>query len=672
MRCSGMQNVRRLLAAGLLASLGCASSSLADGVVYDQMTGLANTNWFSASAVVTTGATGSGNNFMGPPVIFAPSSSLEITGFDSTLVNATGATITIDAATGALNLVRLRYWVWNRVGFLAATAPDNPRAYGPYTPITPAGTGSVAFNGGAAPISLPTGNFLAFTAGTLDATTIGSPGTAPAIPITPHVTVTSAGPIGFTFNWQTSADGGVTWTVVNGLTTLIAAPGNPPGNVPAAPPATGVNGFVAAGGTGGYFRSPALEDQDGTGSFLVSSGRTAGVDSGVAIRVYVNGTVVAGACCNPASGACTVSSTGQTGCAAGSTYGGNGTTCALNCAAQACCSGTTGFCVLTGTDPCPSGLTAVGAGSSCAPNNPCLSPINDECTFPAVLTLNQVYLGSNSNATADGGSDGPITSTCYQAQFNKAVWFNFTAPATTNYKVSMCGTPFDSVLSVFSGPDCNTLTEVACNDDFVAGDCAAGATSPGPGPQSAFASHIPTVALTAGTTYRIRVAAFGAAGAGGNFGLQVSYVDATTVGSCCTPSTCILTDAAGCANTFAAGGVCSPNPCTAAGVCCRGATCNTTVGSSAACSASLISGGLAGAAFPAGAACNSGPVSSSPCCYANYNKVNGVNVQDIFDFLGDWFAGSKYANTGGNGNPATLSVQNIFDFLTNWFNGGCS
>ena len=131
----------------------------------------------------------------------------------------------------------------------------------------------------------------------------------------------------------------------------------------------------------------------------------------------------------------------------------------------------------------------------------------------------------------------------------------------------MCGTPFDTVLSVFSGPDCNNLTEVACNDDFAAGDCAAGATSPGPGPQSNLASHIPSVALTAGTTYRIRVAAFGAAGAGGNFGLQVSYVDATTVGSCCTPSTCTLSDAAGCANTFAAGGTCSPNPCTAAGVC---------------------------------------------------------------------------------------------------------
>ena len=117
---------------------------------------------------------------------------------------------------------------------------------------------------------------------------------------------------------------------------------------------------------------------------------------------------------------------------------------------------------------------------------------------------------------------------------------------------------------------------------------------------------------------------------------------------------------------------CTPNPCVPAGVCCRGATCSTTVATSAACTASLIGGQTAGAAFPAGAACNAGAVSNSPCCFANYNKVNGVTVQDIFDFLADWFAGSPFANTGGTGAAGPLAVQNIFDFLTDWFNGGCS
>ena len=105
----------------------------------------------------------------------------------------------------------------------------------------------------------------------------------------------------------------------------------------------------------------------------------------------------------------------------------------------------------------------------------------------------------------------------------------------------------------------------------------------------------------------------------------------------------------------------------AAGVCCRGATCSTTVAQG-----SCTGSGTAGASFvTTSSVCNSGPISSTPCCYADYNKVGGLSVQDIFDFLGDWFASSPFANTGGNGGAAPLSVQNIFDFLTDWFAGGC-
>ena len=107
------------------------------------------------------------------------------------------------------------------------------------------------------------------------------------------------------------------------------------------------------------------------------------------------------------------------------------------------------------------------------------------------------------------------------------------------------------------------------------------------------------------------------------------------------------------------------------GVCCRGATCTTAITDSAACSASLHAGQTAGASFSAAASCNSGALSNSPCCYANYNKVGGVSVQDIFDFLSDWFAGSSFANVGGTGSPGPLTVQNIFDFLSDWFAGGC-
>ncbi len=63
---------------------------------------------------------------------------------------------------------------------------------------------------------------------------------------------------------------------------------------------------------------------------------------------------------------------------------------------------------------------------------------------------------------------------------------------------------------------------------------------------------------------------------------------------------------------------------------------------------------------------------TSPCCYANYNHNSQLEVQDIFDFLNDWFAGKKGAIVGGDGTTGTLAVQNIFDFLNSWFAGGCN
>lgn len=53
-------------------------------------------------------------------------------------------------------------------------------------------------------------------------------------------------------------------------------------------------------------------------------------------------------------------------------------------------------------------------------------------------------------------------------------------------------------------------------------------------------------------------------------------------------------------------------------------------------------------------------------CPADFNGVNGVEVQDIFDFLAAWFAGDARANfNGANG----IEVQDIFDFLAAWFAG---
>jgi Lamin Tail Domain len=106
---------------------------------------------------------------------------------------------------------------------------------------------------------------------------------------------------------------------------------------------------------------------------------------------------------------------------------------------------------------------------------------------------------------------------------------------------------------------------------------------------------------------------------------------------------------------------------TLGGRCCIGARC-AIVASSSAC----VSTSIAGASFASGATnCNIGLTFNTPCCFADYNKAGGITVQDIFDFLADWFSNSVNANVAGNG-IAAPSVQDIFDFLAAWFSGGCS
>ena len=60
------------------------------------------------------------------------------------------------------------------------------------------------------------------------------------------------------------------------------------------------------------------------------------------------------------------------------------------------------------------------------------------------------------------------------------------------------------------------------------------------------------------------------------------------------------------------------------------------------------------------------PIPASPGCTADFNAVNGVSTQDLFDFLGAWFAIDPRADFNcTNG----VSVQDVFDFVANWFSG---
>ncbi|HMN41718.1 MAG TPA: lamin tail domain-containing protein [Phycisphaerales bacterium] len=181
------------------------------------------------------------------------------------------------------------------------------------------------------------------------------------------------------------------------------------------------------------------------------------------------------------------------------------------------------------------------------------------------------------------------------------------------------------------------------------------------------------VALSAGVTYYLK---FGRGGTstttqGSLVQLDLSFTGTVQGGACCDGGSCgMVLNTGACAGTYQGdGSACSSNPCPQ-GVCCRGATCTTTLTSAAACSGSLASGALAGASFATTSpTCNTTGNTATPCCYANYNKVGGLSVQDIFDFLNDWFASRPYAKVAGDGVSGTLAVQDIFDFLNAWFAG---
>lgn len=53
-------------------------------------------------------------------------------------------------------------------------------------------------------------------------------------------------------------------------------------------------------------------------------------------------------------------------------------------------------------------------------------------------------------------------------------------------------------------------------------------------------------------------------------------------------------------------------------------------------------------------------------CPADYNDSNLVSVQDVFDYLTDWFVSAPATDFNFNG---SVTIQDLFDFLTAWFSG---
>ena len=325
-------------------------------------------------------------------------------------------------------------------------------------------------------------------------------------------------------------------------------------------------------------------------------------------------------------------------------------------ATGACCVVAGTGCVISTRDNCadPNGDNGqyIGDGTVCSPAD-C-----DPNTGTAVAAVGAC-------CTFDGGCSITVQTGCGTG--NSWLGANTACTATGCPTVQAC---------CFSNGYCTVLTSSACGTqggNVLAGRFCLPNTCPTAPPVGSCCNNA-TGACTTGVTQ-----AACTTGAWTLAGTCVPNTCPQPTGACCNSvdGTCtVQTGAAACTGLGATfsyqgnGTSCTPNICPQPtnGRCCVGARC-AVAANAAACTA--LEGGGAGSVFTAGTStCNATGNFITPCCYANYNKVGGITVQDIFDFLSGWFANSPNANVEGTGGIPT--VQDIFDFLAAWFAGGCS
>ncbi len=138
-------------------------------------------------------------------------------------------------------------------------------------------------------------------------------------------------------------------------------------------------------------------------------------------------------------------------------------------------------------------------------------------------------------------------------------------------------------------------------------------------------------------------------------------------GACCNLFTgeCTVALSTACQGYFVGAPSCSPQPCPSilpatccVGACCQNSSCTVVAATSCPASASASFKGL-------GTVCGPDPA-PHPCCAANFNRINGVNVQDIYDFLTTWFTLDPLADFNASG---SITTGDVLDFLREWQQG---
>ncbi len=338
----------------------------------------------------------------------------------------------------------------------------------------------------------------------------------------------------------------------------------------------------------------------------------------------VGGDLVA-ICC--LGGSCSVAS--QAACAGGS-WGVPGASCSPNpCAVGTCCSA--GACTQSVISDC-TGHGVWTVGGSCSPNN-CPPPsgaccASSSCTVLAHSACASGYQGDDTTcATAPCPPANDLCANAFWVAANIAVGGNTTAATNSggNDVALACGqaTGSPDVWYKYRPVTAGAITVSLCGSSYDttvsahSGNCGA-LTQIVCNDDSCGLSSSITFTGVANTTYYIRITGY--QGSTGVFTFTVTGGGGVIpAGACCNATACTSTTQAACPGAFqGAETVCGPvgNPTT--------------------------------------------------CCKANFNQVNGVTVQDIFDFLTAWFANDPHTDYNGvNG----VTVQDIFDFLGGWFSG---
>lgn len=184
-----------------------------------------------------------------------------------------------------------------------------------------------------------------------------------------------------------------------------------------------------------------------------------------------------------------------------------------------------------------------------------MGQVNDECS--GALTLPSGVAVSFDTTNATNSADPVPSDTQCAATFlgwgttNKDVWFKFTPSEGGTVDLSTCATgSFDTSIVLYSG-SCGSLTQIACNGDGT------GLTG-----CQGFYSFINDFAVSAGTTYYLRLGGYNDATTGVDSGPGAVTMTFTAVAAGCpSANNCAQVNTTpGCSDTACCTNVCAANP----------------------------------------------------------------------------------------------------------------